>query len=146
MEWVRGISTPAYTIVENHNSTTAQPVLTFTTTGYPLGTSLKSTAPEAPDQVMSWTQSGAIFASTKHPESSKLFMSWLLSDEFQQSISATGPTTLRHLDAISGFDNNKSNVTQVSGFPEFINDTQNVEWWKLQFETKFGFSAGRNPT
>jgi ABC-type Fe3+ transport system substrate-binding protein len=37
-----------------------------------------------------WPQTAAIFATTPRPESSKLFMSWLLSDERQQQFIDNG--------------------------------------------------------
>ncbi|THC88863.1 hypothetical protein EYZ11_011694 [Aspergillus tanneri] len=79
IQWVRGTQTPG-DILSYSNSTRS---ITFTTSRTSQNTAIK--IPE--DGRMSWPQSGAIFATSQHRESAKLFMSWLLSDEAQKTFS-----------------------------------------------------------
>lgn len=96
---------------------------------------------------MSWAQTMAIFASTKRPESSKLFVSWLSSDAYQKTL-ADGGTWGSRSDIPSG--PNKTNIfdstlTEPIGFNKFMLDRVGVEWWRLQYETILGMPQGASP-
>jgi ABC-type Fe3+ transport system substrate-binding protein len=145
--WVRGSETPSIIIFDqNQNSSTSTPnrVLSFSTGGYGRSSaafiSRKNT--EAPEQMMSWAQTAAIFASTKRPESAKLFLAWMASEELQKPASVSSAVPLKSLDLNRVYT---SNVTQVSGFRIFMHDRTTVDWWKLQFETSLGIPQGASP-
>ncbi|KAL3426789.1 ABC transporter [Phlyctema vagabunda] len=145
VQWVRGTATPSYVIVDQHNNATASSagrVLTFSTSGYPGGSApfLASRQPDAPEQVMAWAQTSAAFSSTKRPETAKLFLAWITSTEYQKPGAGYSP--------LKSFDAGKvmtSNVTQTSGFRQFMQDRTSVDWWKLQFETTLGTAQGPGP-
>lgn len=96
---------------------------------------------------MSWAQTGAIFQSTKRPESAKLFVSWLLSDEPQKYLASIGFWVSRK--DIPGGPNGTSifdsRLTDPIGFNKFMLDRTVVERWKLQFETLIGTAQGVSP-
>ena len=130
---------------EASQNSSSQRVLSFTTTGqYVKAPTIRSQAPVM-EEYISWYQPMGIFSSTRCPESSKLFVSWFLSDEFQQPLSQTSNTVLDHLDLKSGFDIYASNSTQVGGLPRFMEDRAMVEWWRMQFELTLGTASGPDP-
>lgn len=145
VQWVRGSATPSFVIVDQHNNATASSagrVLTFTTFGYPYNnvTYLASKGPEAPEQYMAWAQTTAAFTSTKRPETAKLFLAWITSTEWQEPSAPFSP--------LVSFDEGKvmtSNVTQTSGFRQFMQERKRVDWWKLQFESILGTAQGPSP-
>ena len=143
VKWVRGTTTPTILIADAHNQTSTS-ALTFTTFGFRNAPNfIVSREPEAPEQYMSWTQTAAIFAGSTRPESAKLFVAWLLSDEVQRPIVEQGTAVVR-----KSLDEGKlygSNGTQVEGFRVFMNDRKVVDWWKLQFETSLGTAQGVSP-
>lgn len=146
IQWVRGTGTPGIVLAGTHNQSSNTRSLSFTTLGKPPeGDFLQVREPSAPEQYMSWTQTAAILASTKRPESAKLFISWLLSDESQTQLAATGPTVRKSLNRVSGFDVFESNTTQIDGFRVFMRDRALVDWWRLQFETALGTAQGPSP-
>ena len=138
VQWVRGTGEPADYLAEA-NSTRS---LSFTT-GLSGAKNLASKTPE--DTHLFWPQTGAIFASTPRPESAKLFMSWLLSDEYQQQF-VDGESYLVRKDltskAGSVWDDKFSSLTQ---FATFMENRELVEWWRLQFETSIGTAQGLSP-
>lgn len=146
VQWVRGTETPSIKIFEGHNSTDAtdsERVLSFTSIGYFKGPApfIASAPVEAPETKMSWSQTAAIFASTKSPETAKLLISYMTSSEYQ-SASSAGPTPIISLNAGGIYS---SNITQVSWFREFMTDRTKVDWWKLQYETTIGTAQGPGP-
>ena len=143
VQWVRGTGTPTYLLTKNHGNSSYTPVLTFTSSTAGNSTFLRAIQPEAPEQKMSWTQTIAIFGNTKRPESAKLFVSWLLSRDYQQNLGTPG--ILRSLDYGSANHLYGSNITQTTGFRTFMNDRRTVDWWKLQFETTLGTAQGPTP-
>ena len=145
VQWVRGSATASRVIGQNSQNATDQRVLTFTTAeNYTFVPNVASQAPE--DDYISWFQGMGILASTKCPESAKLFVSWLLSDEFQQPVSKFATTPLNHLNAISGNNIDADKYTQVAGYESFIRDRARVEWWRFQYETTLEPPQGPNPT
>lgn len=139
VQWVRGTATPGAVIAQNWTRSA-----TFTTSGKS-GFLGEAFLPN--DQFMSWAQTAAIFSSTKRPESSKLFISWLLSDSYQNGL-ASGGTWGARSDIPSG--PNKTSIfdsvtTEPIGFNKFMLDRVEVEWWRLQYETLLGTAQGASP-
>lgn len=130
--WVRGSTTPG-TMLANP----ASPVsITFCSFG--TGEENIHTV-EPADRYMSWAQTGAIFASTEMPETAKLFVSWIMSDEYQ---TASGSSTRRELAAEDPFS---KQWTEPLGFAKWMGNRQDVEWYKLQFESLLGTAQGESP-
>ena len=68
---------------------------------------------------MSWTQTIGIMKSTPRPETSKLFLAWITSDEFQMMLSQGGiaPTILKSVNRKNGIASlDDSDTTQLNGF------------------------------
>ncbi|THY62901.1 periplasmic binding protein-like II [Aureobasidium pullulans] len=138
IQWIRGTGQPAG-LISQTNTTRA---LSFTT-NLNGAKNLASNTPS--DARLLWPQTGAIFATTPRPESAKLFMSWLISDEYQQQFVDTGSYTVRKdLESASGsvWDDNLTPLTQ---FATFMENRDLVEWWRLQFETSIGTAQGLSP-
>ncbi|THW08176.1 periplasmic binding protein-like II [Aureobasidium pullulans] len=138
IQWIRGTGQPA-DLISQTNTTRA---LSFTTNL----NGAKNLASKTPnDARLLWPQTGAIFATTPRPESAKLFMSWLISDEYQQQFVDTGSYTVRKdLESTSGsvWDDKLTPLTQ---FATFMENRDLVEWWRLQFETSIGTAQGLSP-
>lgn len=140
---MRGTGSPILELTALHNTSSTR-ALSFTT--YSNGQSwVGSKTPEAPDQYMSWAQTGAIIASTPRPESSKLFLSWLVDFDRQNTTNTAGATVLTSLNAARGVDPFARNSTQLSGFKTFEQDREGVEWWKNLFEEVLGTPQGPGP-
>ena len=135
VQWVRGTGEPANYIAET-NSTRS---LSFTT-NLNGAKNLASKTPE--DAALLWPQTGAIFASTPRPESAKLFMSWLLSDERQQGSGSYVVRKDLSSKSASVWDDEFTALTQ---FATFMENRELVEWWRLQFETSIGSAQGPSP-
>lgn len=144
VKWVRGTGSPALEMMALHNTSSSR-CLSFTT--YTAGAEYFQTkAPEAPEQYMSWAQTGAIIAGTPMPESAKLFMSWLVSFQRQNETAASGRSSvLTSVNEMYGVSPYASNATQLSGFRLFEQDRANVEWWKNLFEEVLGTAQGKGP-
>ncbi|THY14056.1 periplasmic binding protein-like II [Aureobasidium pullulans] len=138
IQWIRGTGQPADLISQTNTTRT----LSFTTNL----NGAKNLASKTPnDARLLWPQTGAIFATTSRPESAKLFMSWLISDEYQQQFVDAGSYTVRKdLNSTSGsvWDNNLTSLTQ---FATFMENRDLVEWWRLQYETSIGTAQGLSP-
>ncbi|KAL6826531.1 periplasmic binding protein-like II [Trichoderma camerunense] len=144
--WVRGAAAATGAIIDNHSSGKGSRVLTFSALGgfTPSTSFLQVRQPDAPDQFMTWAQQAAIFASTPRPESSKLFLSFLLSTEWQSTLSASGGPSIRT--SLTGTNNVfMANNTQPSGYITFMGNRENVEWWRMQMETYIGLAKGPDP-
>lgn len=144
VQWVRGTGTPVLTMGARHNDTSFGRVLSFTS--YDSGASfIGAKNPEAPEQYLTWAQSGAILADTPMPESAKLFMSYLTSVERQNATAATGTASiLNSVNAMYGLTPD-SNATQLSSFRLWEQDRNTVEWWKNLFEEVLGTAQGPGP-
>ena len=92
---------------------------------------------------MSWSQTGAIIASTPRLESARLFLAWLTSPEVQGE--SKGATVLESLNRARGVDLYGSNITQTQGFRNFEQDRALVERWKNLFEDVLGTPQGLAP-
>ena len=149
VQWVRGTATPGYVLAESHDASliggkprpteyvanNSQRVLSFTTAGYPLECeALAWKAPEPPEQVMSWTQTMAIFKNTPRPETAKLFVAWVTSVEFQSflSMNGTAPTMLKSLNRKNKVTfPDDSDGTQLNGFRLYSCDRVKADAWRM---------------
>ncbi|ETN41874.1 uncharacterized protein HMPREF1541_03813 [Cyphellophora europaea CBS 101466] len=163
VQWVRGTATPGYILVEGRDQSKTQGnprpkeyladnasrVLSFTTAGYPMSdSSLSWGNPDPPEQYMAWTQTAAIFKSTTRPETAKLFMAFITSQEFQTAMSGGGtlPTLDMSIDRRNGVNPiDESENTQANGYALFTNNRPMVDWFKMQFETTLGTPQGVSP-
>jgi ABC-type Fe3+ transport system substrate-binding protein len=93
---------------------------------------------------MTWAQQGAIFASTKRPESAKLLSAFLLSDKWQKPIAARGAPSVRSSLSVDN-DVFKAANTDPLGYTDFMNNRTEVEWWRMQMETSIGLAVGPDP-
>ena len=145
VQWVRGSATPFILLSQGAENTSSQRAMTFSTTHLDgFSPVVKSKIPSK-EEYLSWFQTMAILRSTKCPESSKLFVSWILSDEWQAPLSKTTTTSLNHLNAQSGNEIYTNSNTQTQGFRYFENDRAAVEWWKTQYEMTLGPAVGIDP-
>ncbi|KAE8367249.1 hypothetical protein BDV27DRAFT_169872 [Aspergillus caelatus] len=141
VQWVRGSYTPAAVISAAHNNTRNPRSITFTTAdGSENWWGIKN--PQK-DESMSWSQTAAILASTKKPETSKLLLSFLVSDEWQKAQADAGSFVPRvSLDQGRLYE---QNVSEVGGFRVFMSQRNVVDWWKSQLETTLGTPQGPSP-
>jgi ABC-type Fe3+ transport system substrate-binding protein len=142
VRWVRGTGTPA-ALLNAGNSTSA---LSFTTN---LINSTHLAQGSTSDPHVMWPQTGAIFATTPRPESAKLFMNWIMSDEYQSTVVAANglPLTRTGVNTtISATDDvwTDQSVT-VTEFGKFEVNREVVEQWRFQFETTLGTAQGPSP-
>ncbi|KJA17847.1 hypothetical protein HYPSUDRAFT_218565 [Hypholoma sublateritium FD-334 SS-4] len=94
------------------------------------------------DAYMSWPQTGAIFATTNMPESSRLFLSFLMDDQWQKTVSQGRFATRRKYDG--------EHIMQQEGheptkYVQFMSDRQKVEAFRFQIEKVIGTAQGTNP-
>ena len=145
IQWVRGSATPFILLSQQAEKSSSTRVLSFSTTHLDgFDPAIKAKIPSQ-EEYLSWFQSMAIFRSTNCPESAKLFVSWILSDEWQAPLSKTTTTPINHLNAISGNEIYTNNNTQTQKFRMFEHDRAEVDWWKMQYETTLGPAVGIDP-
>ncbi|OQD66296.1 hypothetical protein PENDEC_c052G06747 [Penicillium decumbens] len=121
VKWVRGTGEPADYVAEKNSSR----VLSFTTN---LITADNIANKAVEDTRLLWPQTAAIFATTPRPESSRLFMSWLLSDEYQQQFIDNG-SFLSRKDLVSKSGSVWDEpYTALSQFSTFMENRDLVEW------------------
>ncbi|KAH8800350.1 hypothetical protein F5884DRAFT_810075 [Xylogone sp. PMI_703] len=137
--WVRGTGTPAANLAGFQHTTGA---LSFTTN---LINAANLASKATTDPHMLWPQSGAIFATTKRPESAKLFMSWMLSDEHQTELAAGGSYIVRSDLNVSTPEVWTDESVAPTRFSTFMTNREVVERLKLQFETTLGPAQGPSP-
>lgn len=80
---------------------------------------------------MTWAQEGAIFASTKMPESAKLLSAFLVSDAWQKPIAARGAPSVR-MSLSTNNDVFQAVNTEPLVYIEFMSNRTEVEWWRMQ--------------
>jgi ABC-type Fe3+ transport system substrate-binding protein len=95
------------------------------------------------DVYMSWPQTGAIFSSTKCPETAKLFVSYLMDDEWQRIITGSGFATRKTYDTRHVFEQEPN--MNATGYLNFAQNRELVEMWRFQFETLLGLPQGADP-
>lgn len=135
VHWVRGTGTTA-TLLAAPDS----PYIASFTANLSGSKNITSKTPNDPH--MLWPQTCAAFASTSRPESAKLFLSWLVSDQFQQVNADNGDYLIRSdMNSTRGivWDDPTTDVTQ---FWKFMTDRETVEWWRLQMELTLGTPQG----
>jgi len=140
--WVRGSATSSLLIDKAYksNDSNPSPVISFATVG--------AFTPELPnaatdDVYITWPQTGAIFSTTKYPETAKLFLSYLMDDDWQKMLSGGGFATRKTYDS-RGVFKQEPNMDAL-GFIRFMEDRKVVEHWRFQFETILGLPQGENP-
>ncbi|KAH9476938.1 hypothetical protein JR316_0010854 [Psilocybe cubensis] len=139
-QWYRGTSTPALVMTSGNAATSSSgPTVSFASSSVYVPTVGKMLTQ---DVYMAWPQTGAIFSSTKMPETAKLFMSWLLSDEWQTIVTGSKFATRKSFDKAKIME--QENVDPF-GFMDFMADRETVEGWRFQFESLIGLPQGPDP-
>lgn len=137
VKWIRGTGQPSDVVSAGNTSH----ILTFTS-NLNGGPNLNSTILNEPRLL--WPQTGAIFSTTTKPESAKLFLSWLVSEEHQQSRASQGYVPIKNLNSTVGPVWNDPD-TGVSQFAVFMEDRATLERLRFQFETTLGTPQGVSP-
>ncbi|KAL7940804.1 hypothetical protein V8C42DRAFT_349272 [Trichoderma barbatum] len=138
--WVRGTATPL-AILSTANST---PSVTFTSYGgFNPGDNIKIDFPKDANFV-SWPQTAAILKIVPHPESAKLFHSFLLSSDYQRTVSFSVRQDVRPSDS-SLHDIMHTPHTNPTAFTKFMNDRVAVERLRFFFEERLGSAQGLSP-
>ncbi|KJZ75503.1 hypothetical protein HIM_05199 [Hirsutella minnesotensis 3608] len=137
--WVRGTETPLTMIIQANDSVAAS----FTTApgfdaipGIQFGFCTDA-------NFTSWPQTGAILKDAPHPESAKLFHSFMLTPEYQKVI---GWSVRKDVPPPTGFPNifDVPN-TDPTAFGLWMADRPNVERTRLRFEDMLGTPQGPSP-
>ncbi|EDQ98112.1 uncharacterized protein LACBIDRAFT_336261 [Laccaria bicolor S238N-H82] len=138
--WLRGTGTPSELIAKP----ISQNELAASFAASPSAAAVILTKLPTEDHYVTWPQTAAIFATTKMPETAKLFMSYIMSDEWQaDGFPSSGYATRKQFDT-DGVLN--QTLTNPLGFVTFMQDRANVERWRFQFETTLGTPQGdHNP-
>jgi len=146
VRWVRGATAATTAIIDDHESASGSVILSFSGLGgfTPSTSFLKVQQPRLPDRFMTWAQQGAIFSSTKMPESAKLLSAFLLSDEWQKPIAARGAPSVR-TSLSTNNDVFRAANTEPLGYIKFMSNRTGVEWWRMQMETSIGLAVGPDP-
>ncbi|PPQ98676.1 hypothetical protein CVT24_003303 [Panaeolus cyanescens] len=135
--WIRGTASPSLVMAENTTDNTR--IVSFaSSSAFAKGVAVK----DIEDVHMMWPQTASIFSTTTMPESAKLFMNYLLSDDWQKIMTASGIATRKTYDKLGVF-----NLTNVdpTGYGRFMADRASVERWRFQFESILGTSQGLDP-
>lgn len=133
--WVAGADVPATTIAEP-NSTSA---VTFTTTiGLSSQGPLTVHYPTEGAPFTSWAQRAAIFKDAPHPESAKLLLNYVLSEEYQNQ---TGSWSVRRdVAAPDGYSSIfETPNTDPTQYFEWMADRGKVERLRFWFQDKLGY-------
>ena len=96
------------------------------------------------DDFLAWPQEAAIFRQARHPAAAKLYMSWLLSKEFQETMTFQWP--VRKDVAAPGGLRPVWEYTDPTAFHDFMSDRERVERMRVQFDLLLGPAQGPNPT
>ncbi|KAK0203808.1 hypothetical protein DFS33DRAFT_1432019 [Desarmillaria ectypa] len=142
IQWVRGTATPATILLADNDR-----AVSFTTsTGFTNGSSgLFQQLPGSDfSHISIWAQRAAIFESAEHPNAAKLYLNWLLSEEYQTGL---GGWSVR--DDVAQQDGLKA-LSEYSGldpaaFERFMVDRALVERYRFQFEQLIGTAQGLSP-
>lgn len=138
-KFVRGTAIPWVAVADG--SYTA----TFTTAG-PLttwpGMNTAFLLPEK-DSFLSWAQTAAIFKDAKHPAAAKLYLNWVLSEDFQKNWFQW--PIRKDVQAQDGFGSIFDHNTDPSGFAEFMKDRAGLERFRMQLVQIIGEAKGSAP-
>ncbi|KAL7905873.1 Fe3+ ABC transporter periplasmic protein [Trichoderma velutinum] len=137
--WKRGTGVVLEYLTKGNTSA----VLSFTTN---IVDQTNLAAKAASDTRLAWPQAAAIFKTTPRPESSKLFMSWIMADEFQQSLANSSVLYTTRMD----INDTKGNIWRDATVPptqysKWIVNREIVEWWRFQYESFLGPPQGVDP-
>jgi len=95
------------------------------------------------DSFLTWVQTAAILKKAKNPKAAKLYMSWMLSKEFQQDW-LQFPVRV-DVEASGGMKTMFHHNTNPDGFRDFMRDRAKVERLRAQFEQLLGPVVGISP-
>ncbi|KAK0496193.1 hypothetical protein EDD18DRAFT_1463310 [Armillaria luteobubalina] len=145
VQWVRGTATPGAILLADDNDR----AVSFTTgSSFTNGSSggLFQQLPESDfSHSIIWPQRAAIFETAEHPNAAKLYLNWLISEEYQASL---GGWSVRN--DIPQQDGLKP-LSEYSGqldppaFEQFMVDRELVERFRFQFEQLIGTAQGLSP-
>ncbi len=139
VQWVRGTATPFTLLLMQKKA------VSFTTFA-PLvaqpGLSVRYTIPKT-DSFLTWAQTAAIFKASKHKAAAKLFLAFLLTQQFQSyspfwSVRDDMPNP-KGYNALSSYN------TDHSDFKNFMKDRVNAERFRFQIERYIGPAQGLSP-
>ena len=159
--WVRGTATAAMIMANDYSDSNSKylrslprPLVSFTTEiAFAPENSLFTSPPSSPSSpssqitytspYMTWPQTGTIFRTTRNPETSKLFLSYLLSSQHQLTMNSSGFATRRSFDTKGVFK--QMPLMDGKGYQKFMMDRRKVEGWRFDFEKILGLPKGGNP-
>ncbi|KAH8808650.1 ABC transporter substrate binding protein-like protein [Xylogone sp. PMI_703] len=139
VRWIRGTGVALEYLTKGNTSA----VLSITTNIVDQ-TNLGSKIPT--DTRLAWPQAAAILRTTPRPESAKLFMSWIISDDFQQSLANSSVFYTTRMD----IKDSKGDIWRTATAPpteysKWIVNREVVEWWRFQYESNLGPPQGVDP-
>ncbi|KAK4069473.1 hypothetical protein Trihar35433_6052 [Trichoderma harzianum] len=138
--WVRGTATPL-TIVSAANYSQSATFTSFG--GFNPGKNIKIAFPNDANFV-SWPQTAAILKNAPHPESAKLFHNYLLSAEYQQTVSLSVRQDIKSSGSPYS-DIMHTPHTNPTAFARFMEDRVTVERLRFFFENRLGSAQGLSP-
>ncbi|MBP2478909.1 ABC-type Fe3+ transport system substrate-binding protein [Crossiella equi] len=140
--WIRGTRPAANQVAAGAGQAT------FTAVGalnQPAGSTVTFSVPKQ-DRFLSWAQSASILKQAKHPETAKLYLSWLSSKEYQDN-SLIQWSVRDDVRAKNGwgtiFDYPNTDPT---AFPRWLRDRAEVERFRNQITHYLGAPKGDSPT
>ncbi|UKZ82818.1 hypothetical protein TrVFT333_010616 [Trichoderma virens FT-333] len=117
---------------------------TFTSFGgFNPGNNVKINFPNDANFV-SWPQTAAILKNAPHPESAKLFHNYLLSSEYQRTVSLSVRQDVKSSNSLYP-DIMHIPRTNPTAFARFMNDRITVERLRFFFENRLGSAQGLSP-
>lgn len=160
--WVRGTATAAMIMANDYSDSESsshskylkslpRPIVSFATEpAFAPQNTLFASSPSSPSSqitytspYITWPQTASIFRTSRNPESSKLFISYLLSSQHQLSMNSSGFATRRSFDTKGVFK--QMPLMDGRGYQKFMMDRRKVEGWRLEFEKILGLPKGGNP-
>ncbi|KAF9480265.1 periplasmic binding protein-like II [Pholiota conissans] len=148
--WVRGTATPSILISNTNPHKDIDPV---TGMRHAQSISFASSSTfatgvatyEHPDVRISWPQTAAIFSTTTMPETSKLFLNFLMDDGWQSVVSESEYATRRKFDKGGILNQTTESGLNPLAYVEFMEDRRQVESFRFELEHILGTAVGANP-
>ncbi|MFD8007890.1 ABC transporter substrate-binding protein [Streptomyces mirabilis] len=141
-QWIRGTRPAANTVVAGTKSAT---FTASSTLNQAADSTVAFTVPKK-DRFLSWAQSAAILKDAKHPETAKLYLSWLTSKEYQDSMVSQW-SVRSDVRAKNGwgtiFDYRNTDPT---AFAKWLRNRTEVEKFRNQISYYLGAPRGDSPT
>ncbi|MFF3373542.1 ABC transporter substrate-binding protein [Streptomyces sp. NPDC002680] len=141
-QWIRGSRPAANTVVAGTKQAT------FTASNalnQPANSTVAFTLPKT-DRFLSWAQSASILKQAKHPETAKLYLSWLTSKEYQDTMVSQW-SVRSDVQAKNGwgtiFDYENTDPT---AFAKWLRNRTEVEKFRNQIVFYLGAPKGDSPT